>query len=69
LGHSGHDTFVRIEEMVPDMKVVFVSGQNLEVEQKELAGLDGVGFLQKPFSRNQLLIVVEALLIPTQAAA
>jgi CheY-like chemotaxis protein len=55
---DGRQTVACIRETRPDVRVVFVSGQR----SAEEAIIEGAGFVQKPFSRDELLIAVKTSL-------
>jgi PAS domain S-box-containing protein len=51
---SGKETYARLKEIDPDVKVLLVSGYSLNKQVKELIDLGCNGFIQKPFDILQL---------------
>jgi len=51
---GGGKAFDRIKEINPDVKVLLCSGFSIEGEASEILARGGNGFIQKPFSMNQL---------------
>lgn len=59
---GGKETFLRLREQAPGVKVLFCSGFNREGTGDELVGLGASGFIQKPYNRSELSrAVAEAL--------
>ena len=55
---GGTETFMRLRELAPDLKVLFCSGFSREETGAELMGLGASGFYQKPYSRIELSLAV-----------
>ena len=51
---GGRETFQRLHELDPDVKVLFCSGFNNEWTGDELLRLGAGGFIQKPYNRGEL---------------
>jgi CheY-like chemotaxis protein len=51
---SGKETYERLKELDPDVKVLLVSGYSLNKQVEELMDLGCNGFIQKPFDILQL---------------
>ena len=51
---SGGDTFDRLKEINPDVKVLLSSGYSIEGEAQEILERGCMGFVQKPFNMKQL---------------
>ena len=51
---SGKETYERLKEIDPDVKVLLVSGYSLNKQVEELMDLGCNGFIQKPFDILQL---------------
>ena len=51
---NGKETFLRLLEMNPDVRVLFCSGFNREGTASELAGLGAKGYVRKPYSMAAL---------------
>jgi CheY-like chemotaxis protein len=59
---GGRETFLRLREQAPELKVLFCSGFSREGTNDELVGLGASGFIQKPYNRSELSrAVAEAL--------
>ncbi len=59
---GGKDTFLRLREEVPELKVLFCSGFSSEGTGCELVRMGACGFIQKPYNRSELSrAVAEAL--------
>ena len=51
---DGKDVYKRLQEMDPDVAVLFASGYDLDSESDEVASLNCEGFIQKPFNLKKL---------------
>ena len=51
---GGKETFLRLREQAPELKVLFCSGFSHEGTGDELVKLGASGFIQKPYSRSEL---------------
>jgi two-component system, cell cycle sensor histidine kinase and response regulator CckA len=51
---SGFDTFDRLRELKPDIKVIFSSGYSINGKAREIMDKGCDGFIQKPFNMKQL---------------
>ncbi len=51
---NGKETFFRLREMNPEVRVLFCSGFNREGNANELAQLGAKGLIRKPYSMNDL---------------
>ncbi|MBW2412574.1 MAG: response regulator, partial [Deltaproteobacteria bacterium] len=51
---SGKETYERLKEIDPDVKVLLVSGYSLNRQVEELMNLGCIGFIQKPFDILQI---------------
>ena len=51
---GGEETFSRMKEIDPEIKVLLSSGYNIEGQAKEIIDRGCNGFIQKPFSINDL---------------
>ncbi len=59
---GGKEAFLNLREQNPDLKVLFCSGFNHEGTADDLVALGANGFIQKPYSRNDLSrAIAEAL--------
>jgi CheY-like chemotaxis protein len=59
---SGKETFLKMRSIHPGLRAIIASGYSMEGEVQEMLELGVRGFLQKPFSLNELAqIVSEAL--------
>jgi len=59
---SGKEAFDAIKQMRSNIKVLFISGYTADMIQKRGGMEEGVNFLYKPVSPNDLLQKVRALL-------
>ncbi len=55
---NGKDLVLRVREMFPELKVIFMSGYS----EQMIADVEGADFLQKPFSHGQLSVKVWSVL-------
>ena len=51
---SGSDTYDRMKEIDPDIKVLLSSGYSIEGEAKDILNRGCDGFIQKPFKMKEL---------------
>ena len=51
---NGRDLAARLKETCPDLKVLFMSGYTAEVIAHHGVLEEGVHFMEKPFSREEL---------------
>jgi signal transduction histidine kinase/CheY-like chemotaxis protein len=51
---GGNETFMRLRELAPGLKVLFCSGFSHEGTGEDLAGLGASGFIHKPYNRTEL---------------
>jgi PAS domain S-box-containing protein len=65
-GLSGRDLAARLHALRPDLPVVFTSGYSADIAGRELSLLEGQNFLQKPFTRPELLHIVRRSLDGTR---
>jgi len=62
---NGYDAVVRIRELNPCAKAIFMSGGARDSEEQGIRDLPGVRFLHKPFDNQELLrLVAEVLAKP-----
>ncbi|ACF43160.1 ATP-binding protein [Pelodictyon phaeoclathratiforme] len=61
---NGFELAQRIKSVVPDIKVLFMSGYSTDVISDDTIIQDGVNFIQKPFSFKALSVAVRAILNP-----
>ena len=59
---GGKDVYPLITKARPDMAVIVTSGYTLEGPAKEIMDAGAGGFLQKPFTINQLSEILDAVL-------
>ena len=59
---SGGETFDRLREINPDLKVLLSSGYSLDGEANEILNRGCNGFIQKPFSIKELSKKVREIL-------
>jgi two-component system, cell cycle sensor histidine kinase and response regulator CckA len=52
---TGMDVFEKLKEVVPDVRVIFASGFFEPVVKSELSEAGAKGFVQKPYSPNEIL--------------
>ncbi|MFC1824593.1 ATP-binding protein [Thermodesulfobacteriota bacterium] len=53
-GLGGGDTFDRLRELNPDIKVLLSSGYSIDGQAAEILGRGCLGFIQKPFNMKEL---------------
>ena len=61
---SGKDTYRRLKEINPDVKVLLISGYSSNQQVKEIMGLGCSGFLQKPFDIFRLSQKIDEIMKP-----
>ncbi|MBW4054031.1 MAG: response regulator [Proteobacteria bacterium] len=59
---GGKETFLRLRELAPTLKVIFCSGFNYEGTGADLVELGASGFIQKPYNRRDLSRAVAGVL-------
>jgi len=59
---GGKETFLRMRELDPAVKVLLCSGFNFEENCDELGGLGADGYVQKPYNRSELSRMVAELI-------
>lgn len=59
---SGGETFNRLREMDPNLKVLLSSGYTLSGQAKKIMAKGCIGFLQKPFNIQQLSVKLRKIL-------
>ncbi len=57
-GMSGRELAAWVQARKPDIRIVFISGYNVDVIARQLSLKQGQNFVQKPFSAQQLLETV-----------
>jgi PAS domain S-box-containing protein len=55
----GGETFKRLKAINPTVKVILSSGYSMNREAEEIMSCGCIGFLQKPFGRNELTAIVK----------
>ncbi|MCK6488503.1 MAG: PAS domain S-box protein [Planctomycetes bacterium] len=63
-GLDGRDTFHRLRQADPGIRVLLASGYSIAGDARALLDAGAVGFVQKPFQREELLRQVAAALAP-----
>jgi two-component system, cell cycle sensor histidine kinase and response regulator CckA len=61
-GISGRDLAAQLQVQQPGLRIIFTSGYSADIAGRELSLQEGRNFLQKPFSRQQLLEIVRSVL-------
>jgi CheY-like chemotaxis protein len=61
-GLNGRELSVRLRELCPDLKVLFISGYTADVIAQRGVLDPGVAFLHKPFSQEELAQKVREVL-------
>ena len=51
---NGTQTYLKIREINPKLPVIFISGYSLSKSSSQLLKTGVVGYLQKPFKKNEL---------------
>jgi PAS domain S-box-containing protein len=65
---GGHEVFREMLTVNPHVRVLLFSGQSVDLEARETLALGAAGFLQKPFSLDALVKVVDQLLARPSSA-
>jgi DNA-binding NtrC family response regulator len=68
-GMSGEETFQRMKDLKPDVRVLLSSGYSLEERARELIRAGSLGFLQKPYNLSELRSKLEDVLGPSAMPA
>ncbi|MEI8139584.1 MAG: ATP-binding protein [bacterium] len=66
-GMNGRDLSLRLLEMIPGLKVLFMSGYTPDVIARQQVPSEGMHYIQKPFSRDDLARKMHKLLEHTGA--
>jgi DNA-binding NtrC family response regulator len=61
-GMDGPETFVKLRELKPDLKIALSSGHSIDDVAASFEGLSVAGFIQKPFQIDSLRDEVERIL-------
>ena len=61
-GMDGGETYLKLKNLDRNVKVVLSSGYSLQGQAHDILKLDGVGFIQKPFSEKELLQEIGVIL-------
>ncbi len=61
-GLSGKDTYERLKQINPDVKVLLASGYTVEGQAKEILDSGCNAFIQKPFKIEQLSTMIRKVL-------
>ena len=61
-GMSGSQTFDKIKEIHPEAKVLLSSGYSIEGKARKIINRGCCGFIQKPFTMNELSAKLQNLL-------
>jgi len=59
---NGHELAARLRDLDANVKILFASGSFGEPATMSLGGIEGVNFLQKPFTPTELLAAVNSIL-------
>jgi DNA-binding NtrC family response regulator len=59
---NGHDTFLKMKEINPQVKAILSSGYSVDVEAQEVLKKGALQFVQKPFRRADLSRAVADIL-------
>jgi two-component system cell cycle sensor histidine kinase/response regulator CckA len=59
---SGSDTYDRMKEINPDIKVLLSSGYSIGGQATDILNRGCNGFIQKPFSMNELSVAIRQVL-------
>ena len=62
-GMGGGETFDRLKEIDPDIKVLLSSGYSINGQATKILRRGCDGFIQKPFNMNQLAQKVQEILV------
>ena len=63
-GMGGGETFDRLKEIDPDVKVLLSSGYSINGQASEILERGCDGFIQKPFNINQLSEKIQGIITP-----
>lgn len=58
-GLSGSETFDRLKEINPEVKVILTSGSDIDMEAIDIINRGYQGFIQKPFQLEELVDVIK----------
>ncbi len=61
-GKNGKVILAEIKELNPEIKVIFISGYTADIIRKRGIIEEGVEFITKPFSKDQVLLKVREML-------
>ena len=61
-GMSGNETFVKVKQISPSLKVLLCSGYSIDGQAREILDCGCDGFIQKPYTMEQLGEKVNAIL-------
>lgn len=61
-GMGGGETYDRLREIDPCIKVLLASGYSIEDQAQEILGRGGNGFIQKPFNLRQLSLKIREIM-------
>ena len=59
---DGGETYLKLKNIDRNVRVVLSSGYSLQGQAHDIFKLGGVGFIQKPFSENELLQEIAVIL-------
>jgi CheY-like chemotaxis protein len=59
---GGGDTYDRLKEINPEIKVLLASGYDIEYQGRDIMERGCDGFIQKPFNMNELLEKIRGIL-------
>ena len=59
---GGGDTYDRLKEINPEIKVLLASGYDIEYQGRDIMERGCDGFIQKPFNMNELLEKISGIL-------
>ena len=61
-GITGGNTYDRLKEINPDIKVLLSSGYNINGQAQEILDRGCNGFFQKPFNMKELLLKIREVM-------
>jgi len=61
-GMSGEETFIGLQAINPDIKVILASGYSLEGQAEKILHMGCKGFIQKPFTHSLLSLKIQEVL-------
>ena len=61
-GMSGEETFIGLQAINPDIKVILASGYSLEGQAEKILHMGCKGFIQKPFTHSLLSRKIQEVL-------